>query len=227
MKTEDRAMNQPRGDDLFSPDLIAAHLALPVRLDAAAEPPRLFLRFICANDPSRAFIAEAFVRDSAGGAAEAWAHGDPADVHPAARRVMNEIGVSLRDTEVTTSIPRDGSDLRVIIQDRDSPSLSDAMTWHFDDPAESGDEVTKVAAFRRVRDEIKRRVDLFLLVKRPRRPRKGEKRQELGARPSSDARFGQGPLPLLAPHGAAARFSRSAAADRPEGGRAGVRLRTR
>lgn len=72
----------------------------------------------------------------------------------------------------------------VIIRNRDSPSLSHVMTWHFDDPAENGDEVTKVAAFRRVRDEIKRRVDLLLLVKRRRRPRKGEEMQELDARPS-------------------------------------------
>lgn len=164
---------------------MAARLALPVEVAELGPPPaRLFLHFVCANDPSRAFIAEAFVRGLAGAAAEAWAHGDPADVHPAARRVMNEVGVPLREGGATTSIPRDDSDLMVIIQNRDSPVLSGVMTWHFDDPAESGDEATTVAAFRRVRDEIKRRVDLLLLVKRPPRTRKGEERQQLGARPS-------------------------------------------
>jgi protein-tyrosine-phosphatase len=162
----------------------AGHQAPPARHDAAVERSRLFLHFVCPDDPSRAFIAEAFVRGLAGGAAEAWAHGDPADVDPAARRVMNDVGMPLREGGVTTSIPRDGSDLVVLIQNRDSPSLSDVMTWHFDDPAESGDEVTKVTAFRRVRDEIKRRVDLLLLVKRKLHPRKGEERQELGARSS-------------------------------------------
>ena len=163
----------------------AARLALPVEVADLGRPPaRLLLHFICANDPSRAFIAEAFVRGSAGATFEAWAHGDPADVHPAARRVMSEVGVPLRKGAVTTSISGDGSHLMVNIQNRDSPSPSDVMTWHFDDPAESGDEAATVAAFRRVRDEIKRRVDLLLLVKRPRRPRKGEERQKLGARPS-------------------------------------------
>ena len=154
------------------------------RQHAAVERARLFLHFVCADDPSRAFIAEAFVRALGGRTAEAWAHGDPADVHPAARRVMNEVGVSLREGGVTTSIPPDGSDLTVIIQNRNAPSLSGIMAWHFDDPAESGDEVATVAAFRRVRDEIKRRVDLLLLVKRPRRRQQGEERQEGGARPS-------------------------------------------
>jgi protein-tyrosine-phosphatase len=126
--------------------------------------PRICICFVCEADPSRAFIAEAFVRSLGRRTAEAWADGDPAKVHPAARQVMADIRVPLREARATPPSNVDAPDVVVVIQNRDLPLLAEGLSWRFDDPAQAGDETSQLQAFRRVRDEIKRRVDLLLLV---------------------------------------------------------------
>jgi protein-tyrosine-phosphatase len=143
----------------------SARTAALARRDSVPGDPPVSLRFVCPADPSRAFIAEAFVRGSARGGAAGRADGDPARVHPAARRVMQEIGIPLRESATNAPSARDGaSELVVVIGNRGVPHLSGAMSWRFDDPSQGEDEATRLMAFRRVRDEIKRRVDLLLLV---------------------------------------------------------------
>jgi protein-tyrosine-phosphatase len=138
----------------------------PVHLPASQVslgPDRLAVRFVCPGDPSRAFIAAAFVRDLARGAAESFVQGDLRAVHPAAHAVMEEIGVSLAGAGAAR--PRAPAELVVSIRNRGLPAPPDVMSWSFDDPT-AADARTTLHAFRRVRDEIKRRVDLLLLVKR-------------------------------------------------------------
>jgi protein-tyrosine-phosphatase len=135
------------------------------RHDRSVEDHLLHLRFVCPADPSRAFIAEAFVRALARDGVDGWAKGDPARVDPAARRVMDEIGTPLRtDGASASGAGDDSSEEVVVIRNRGVPPLSDVISWSFDDPSESEDEATRLSVFRRVRDEIKRRVDLLVLV---------------------------------------------------------------
>lgn len=130
-------------------------------MGAAADSP-LTVRFVCSNDPSRAFIAAALVRSIGRGAASGLAEGELADVHPSARRVMEEIGISLTGL-AARSVP--AGETVVLIRNRGLAAPRENATWSFDDPATTPDQAASLANFRKVRDEIKRRVDLLLLVK--------------------------------------------------------------
>jgi hypothetical protein len=126
----------------------------------------LAFRFVCReDDPSRAFMAAALVQSIGRGAATGRAEGDLLAVHPVARQVMEEIGVSLAGLNAEIDPAREGGEMIVLIRNRGVPAPRQAATWSFDDPTAGADEGTSLANFRRVRDEIKRRVDLLLLVR--------------------------------------------------------------
>lgn len=135
--------------------------------DRAASQAVMRVCFSCEGDPSRAFIAEALVRDVSRGAADGRAEGDPAALHPLARAVMSEVGLPLRETRQPPSSD-EVPEVLVHIRNRGTaagPREGACLPWSFDDPAQAS-EAERRQAFRRVRDEIKRRLDLLLLVKR-------------------------------------------------------------
>lgn len=134
--------------------------------NAATNAPAPAFRFVCReDDPSRAFMAAALVQSIGRGAAIGRAEGDLVAVHPVARQVMEEIGVSLAGQVAEIEPARQGGETIVLIRNRGVPAPRQAATWSFDDPTTGADEAASLANFRRVRDEIKRRVDLLLLVK--------------------------------------------------------------
>ena len=154
---------------------LSAPVAAPLRSlslwrDAKVQRNGLLVRFVCQADPSRAFIAEAMVRGCARGSAAALAEGDPARVQPEARQVMNEIGIPVREGVPQGGVSPGELELVVVIRNRGLPAPTGVISWSFDDPDQEADQEAKLNTFRRVRDEIKRRVDLLLLIKDRLRP---------------------------------------------------------
>ena len=132
-------------------------------------PPTQRVLFLCTGNSCRSQMAEAFLRELAGGDLESLSAGsNPAGfVHPLAVAAMNEIGIDIsgyRSKSIDEFLPPDGEppDLIISVCDkaaRDCPTFPGSMArlhWPFDDPADaSGTDDERLVEFRRVRDEIR------------------------------------------------------------------------
>ena len=131
----------------------------------AADKPRVL--FLCTGNSCRSQMAEGFLRKYAGGRFEVHSAGTlPKDeVHPLAVRVMQEAGIDIsrqRPKGIDKYLGREA--VRHLLIVCDNANKSCPRVWPgtftrtympFDDPAEAeGDEEERLAAFRRVRDEI-------------------------------------------------------------------------
>ncbi len=134
-----------------------------VRLHAAGARSYLFL---CVANSARSQMAEGVARALApDGVTVASAGSHPTSVRPEAAAVMAEMDVDLsthRSTSVQDVDP-DGVDAVITLcADEVCPAfLGDALRlhWGLPDPAAvDGDEVARLAAFRAVRDELRRRL---------------------------------------------------------------------
>lgn len=129
--------------------------------------------FLCTGNSCRSHMAEGLLRDLGGDRFQAFSAGaKPAGyVHPFAITAMQDIGI---DIASHTSKPLDAFDgqkfdylITVCDQAREAcPTYAGAtqqLHWSFEDPAQApGTEEQKLAVFRRVRDEIRSRVEEFL-----------------------------------------------------------------
>lgn len=131
---------------------------------------------LCTGNSCRSQMAEALWRSLGGPAWEVASAGSkPAGyVHPLALRALAEIGLDLRGA-VSKSVEQFQGrpfDLVVTVCDhaRETcpvfPLAGETLHWPFDDPAEAeGDDETRLAAFRRVRDEIRLRIEEYLAAR--------------------------------------------------------------
>ena len=125
--------------------------------------------FICTGNSARSQMAEAFLRRHGGDRFEvfsAWL--EPKGINPFTRQVMAEQGYDLagqrsKDVFEFLSKVHFGHIITVCSNAEAScpifPGIAYRLHWPFDDPAavEGGDEA-KLAAFRRVRDQIEARI---------------------------------------------------------------------
>ncbi len=96
---------------------------------------------------------------------------NPKPVHPNAIKAMKEIGIDI-SAQVSKSIDRflnDRFDVVITVCDRANercpvfPCDVKRIHWSFDDPAEAvGTEQERMRVFRRVRNEIKERINVYL-----------------------------------------------------------------
>lgn len=118
-------------------------------------------------------MGEGWLRHLAGERFESLSAGaKPAGyVHPLAIRAMAEVGVDISRHRSKSIDEFDGQTLDLLVTVCDNARESCPMYagakrqvhWGFDDPAHAtGTEPEKLAVFRRVRDEIRRRIELFL-----------------------------------------------------------------
>ncbi len=129
--------------------------------------------FLCTGNSCRSHMAEGFLRSLGGDRFDAFSAGTtPAGyVHPLAIRAMQELNIDIsRHTSKSLDAFR-GQKFDYVITVCDSaraacPTYTGAterLHWSFDDPAQAqGDDERKMAVFRRVRDEIRQRLELFL-----------------------------------------------------------------
>jgi arsenate reductase len=129
--------------------------------------------FLCTANSCRSQMAEGILRKLAGDRFEAASAGLGAAgfVHPLAIEVMAEIGadISQHRSKALDEFIGQPFDYVVTVCDNayeSCPTFSGAkrrLHWGFDDPAHAaGTKPEQLAVFRRVRDEIRARIELFL-----------------------------------------------------------------
>jgi arsenate reductase (thioredoxin) len=123
---------------------------------------------LCTGNSARSQMAEGLLRASAGGRFEVHSAGTrPSSVRPEAVEAMREVGVDI-SSHRSKSVDEFAGQLfdhvlTVCDNARENcpvfPGRAARAHWSFDDPAAvEGDWETRLAAFRRVRDEIRARL---------------------------------------------------------------------
>lgn len=128
--------------------------------------------FLCTGNSCRSQMAEGFARAIGGDRVEVYSAGlRPLGVNPKAVQVMQEAGVDI-SSHTSGGIDPDllnAMDYAITLcghaeeQCPVTPGHVTKLHWPFDDPAQaSGTPEEVMAEFRRVRDEIRARIDAFL-----------------------------------------------------------------
>ena len=120
--------------------------------------------FVCTENSCRSQMAEGFLRHHAADRFEAFSGGaEPGKLNPTAVDVMREVGIDISGHHSKDVAEFLGQSFHYIIKLCDQirekcPVLPGAiwyLDWHFEDPAATeGTVAEKLAAFRRIRDQI-------------------------------------------------------------------------
>ena len=129
---------------------------------------------LCTGNSARSQMAEGLLRHMTGGRMEVFSAGTaPSSVRPEAVRVMRELGIDIRGHRSKHVDEFAGQRFDCVITVCDNarevcpvfPEQTERVHWSFTDPAAVvGDEESRLAAFRRVRDEIAARMREELLT---------------------------------------------------------------
>jgi len=130
--------------------------------------------FLCTGNSARSQMAEAYLRHYAGDRFEAHSAGiEPGGINPLTWRVMDEAGVSLEgqwSKDVKEYLGRVNFGYMITVcghADANCPraflSVGQREHWDLEDPAAAaGDDDSRLARFREVRDQIDARVRAWL-----------------------------------------------------------------
>lgn len=128
--------------------------------------------FLCTGNSARSQMAEGLLRHTAGDRFVVASAGvAPTRVRPEAIQVMREIGIDISHQHSKSVDDFLGREFDYVITVCDNaneqcpvfPGNTNRIHWSLDDPAAvEGDELTRVAMFRRVRDEILHRLQSFV-----------------------------------------------------------------
>jgi arsenate reductase (thioredoxin) len=131
--------------------------------------------FLCTHNSARSQMAEGLLRDLAGDRFEVMSAGTEATrVRPLAIRAMEEIGLDISGQESKTLERYLGEPFDYVVTVCDAaneacpffPGAKRRLHWSFEDPAAAeGSEEQRLEVFRRVRDEIKGRIEEELVDK--------------------------------------------------------------
>jgi arsenate reductase len=167
--------------------------------------------FLCTQNSARSQMAEGFLRHYGDDRFEAYSAGtEPTgEIHPYAVEVMKEVGIDISDQypkRLKTYLGKMGFNYLIIVCARAEkncpktfPGVHARISWLFDDPR--GEEVREedmLESFREIRDEIERKILIWIenpeaeLAKlREERERQRRKRVETEQR-EAEHRAGQG-----------------------------------
>jgi arsenate reductase (thioredoxin) len=146
---------------------------------AAAEASRERARvlFLCTHNSARSQMAEGLLRSMAGDRFDAYSAGTEAThVRPLAMRAMDEVGVDISGQESETLDRYLDEPFQYVVTVCDDanescpvfPGAANRLHWSFEDPSKAGgSEDERLEVFRRVRDEIRARIESELLVSAP------------------------------------------------------------
>ena len=126
---------------------------------------------LCTGNSARSQMAEGLLRHLGGGRYEVFSAGTkPVGVNPLAIETMRDIGIDISKQRSKSVAEFAGQQFAAVITVCDSaaehcpvfPGAPARVHWSLPDPAAiSGTHEEKLAAFRRVRDELERRIRLF------------------------------------------------------------------
>ena len=136
-------------------------------------PSKMRVLFLCTGNSARSQMAEGLLQHMAGDQFDVFSAGTyPKGLHPRSVEVMKELGIDIsKQTSKDVSIFLNERFAYVItVCDRAKQHCpvfprEEAIHWGFDDPAEVPAE-QQLQVFRTVRDEIRHRLNLFLLANR-------------------------------------------------------------
>jgi arsenate reductase len=127
---------------------------------------------LCTGNSARSQMAEGLLRHDAGDRFEVASAGvSPTHVRPEAIEAMRDVGIDISTHRSKSVDEFSGKEFDYVITVCDNaneqcpvfPGSTKRIHWSFDDPAAAeGDKDTKRAVFRRVRDEIRHRLRLFV-----------------------------------------------------------------
>ena len=128
--------------------------------------------FLCTGNSARSQMAEGFLRSAGGEDFTVYSAGThPSQIQPLAIAAMSEVGVDIsaqRSKDLQEFIDQE-FDYIITVCDkaRDNcptfPGDNERIHWSFEDPAQvEGDEEMRLAAFRRVRNEIRNRIAIWV-----------------------------------------------------------------
>jgi arsenate reductase len=130
--------------------------------------------FLCTGNSARSQMAEGYLHHVAGDLFEPLSAGiEPKGLNPLAVEAMSEIGVDISHQKSKDVVSFLGQYIPYIVTVCDNarercpvfPRSYKFLHWSFDDPAAAqGSREEKLAVFRRVRDEIARRIDEELVA---------------------------------------------------------------
>ena len=129
--------------------------------------------FLCTGNSARSQMAEGLLRNMAGDQFEVFSAGThPKGLHARSVEAMKELGVDIsQQTSKDVAVyANETFDYVITVCDRAKQHCplfpgAEPIHWGFDDPAEVTDE-RQLETFRRVRNEIRQRLNLFLLANR-------------------------------------------------------------
>lgn len=126
---------------------------------------------LCTGNSARSQMAEGFLRAALGDRFEIHSAGSkPSRVRPEAIAVMKEAGIDIGSHRSKHLDEFLGTEFRYVITVCDNAAetcpvfrgVAERIHWSFEDPAAvEGDEETRLAAFRRIRDQIAERIRAF------------------------------------------------------------------
>jgi len=127
---------------------------------------------LCTGNSARSQMAEGLLRHLGGGRYEVFSAGTkPVGVNPLAIEAMREWGIDISTQRSKSVAEFAGHTFAAVITVCDSaaeqcpvfPGAPRRVHWSLSDPAAvSGTQAEKLAAFRQVRDELERRIRLFV-----------------------------------------------------------------
>lgn len=127
---------------------------------------------LCTGNSVRSQMAEGLLRHLAGDRFEVASAGvSPSRVRPEAIKAMSEIGIDISGQQAKAVDVFSNQEFDYVITVCDNanehcpvfPRTTERIHWSFDDPAAAeGDENSRLAVFRRVRDEILQRLRSFI-----------------------------------------------------------------
>ena len=127
---------------------------------------------LCTGNSARSQMGEGLFRKEGGENYEVFSAGTrPSRVRPEAIAVMREVGIDISEhrSKSVNEFAGQRFDYVVTVCDnaRDNcpvfPGVGERMHWSFEDPAAvQGSEDERLAAFRRIRDQIHERVKVFV-----------------------------------------------------------------
>jgi arsenate reductase len=134
------------------------------------QPTRVLI--LCTGNSARSQMAEGLLRHDGVDRFEVFSAGTkPSQVRPEAIEVMRELGIDISGHRSKSVDEFTGQEFDYVITVCDNvkescpvfPGKTRRIHWGFNDPAEvKGDEATRVAVFRRVRDEIREKFAGFI-----------------------------------------------------------------
>jgi arsenate reductase len=127
---------------------------------------------LCTGNSARSQMGEGLFRDEGGGGYEVSSAGTkPSQVRPEAIAVMREIGIDISGNRSKSVDEFAGQAFDFVVTVCDSardncpvfPGATKRIHWSLEDPAAvEGPEDERLAAFRRIRDQLRERVKAFV-----------------------------------------------------------------